>query len=396
MNLTPVPRSTVFFRKLASELTLHILHLHGHFDHGRVQARSAMLMNGFGDGARHTVVSAIPGAIGARAAIGKRIKAEFPTDHPPLGGRPSVARYQALARYMRRFDLVLTHGWEAIDAVMARRLFPSGLPMLIHHEGGFSGEEARRLKFERTVYQRIALTAAHALVLPSESLARVARGPWKQPDYRLKVIQPGIAVQSFGKRPDPRALPGVVKTKGEILIGTVASLTPDSNLIALVRAVSALKIPARLVIVGDGPERHAITKESEKQGVSLVLVDGRNGPERFLGLFDIFAIASDREQFPLSLVQALATGLPVVATDTGDIASIVSAENTPYVVPRGDEAALASAMAALAEDDDLRCQLGAKNRAKAVTDYDEKTMIARYAALYGGAVGRSAALMPGG
>lgn len=355
-----------------------------------------MLMNAFGDGARHTVVSAIPGAIGARAAIGKRIKAEFPTDHPPLGGRPSVARYQALARYMRRFDLVLTHGWEAIDAVMARRLFPSGLPMLIHHEDGFSGEEARRLKFERTVYRRIALTAAHALVLPSESLARVARGPWKQPDYRLKVIQPGIAVQSFGRRPDPRALPGVVKTKGEILIGAVASLTPDRNLIALVRAVSALKIPARLVIVGDGPERHAITKESEKQGVSLVLVDGRNAPERFLGLFDIFAIASDREQFPLSLVQALAAGLPVVATDTGDIASMVSAENRPYVVPRGDEAALASPMAALAEDDDLRRQLGAKNRAKAVTDYDEKTMIARYAALYGGAVGRSAALMPGG
>lgn len=389
-------RSTAFFPKSARELTLHILHLHSHFDRGTVPARSAMLMNAFEDRARHSVVSAIPDALGARAAIDKRIKAEFPADHPPLGGGPSVGRYQALARYMRRFDLVLTHGWGSIDAVMARRLFPSGLPMLIHHEDGFSGEEAHRLKFERTVYRRIALAAAHALVLPSESLARVARGPWKQPEHRLTVIKPGIAVRGFGRRPDPQALPGVVRKKGEIIIGALASLTPDRNLSALVRAVAAQKIPVRLVIVGDGPEREAIRKESEERGVSLVLTGSRGAPEQFLGLFDIFAIASEREQFPLSLVQAMASGLPVVATDTGDIASMVSVENRRYVVPRGDEAALAGAMAALAENADLRRQLAAKNRAKAVTDYDEKIMIARYAALYGGAIGRSAALMPGG
>lgn len=396
MNQTRRPRLTLSSAKLASEVTLHILHLHGHFDHGRVQARAVTLMNAFGDRARHTVVCATAGSFGARSGISKGVRAEFPSDHPSLSGRPSVARFQALARYMRRFDLVLTHGWEAIDAVMARRLFPSGVPMLIHHESGFSGDEALGLKFERTVYRRIALSAAHALVLPSESVARVARQTWKQPEYRTHVIPQGIDVGSFARRPDPRALAGFVKKKGEIIVGAVGGLMPARNFPALVRAVSTLSRPARLVIIGDGPERNSIRQEAAKCGVPLVLPGAHTGPERFLGLFDIFAIASDREQFPLSLVQAMAARLPVVATDVGDVGSIVSVDNRKFVVPRGDETALGFAIAELADDADLRARLGANNRAKAEMAYDEKIMIARFATLYGGAVGRSAALMPRG
>jgi hypothetical protein len=100
---------------------VHILHLHSSFSLGGKEARAVRLMNAFGDAARHTIVSGMPDQLGARAQIAKGIRYEIAQDPPLLTGRPSVARYEALARYMRRFDLVLTYNWGAIDGVMARR-----------------------------------------------------------------------------------------------------------------------------------------------------------------------------------------------------------------------------------------------------------------------------------
>ena len=87
---------------------VRILHLHSTFDLGGKEARAVRLMNAFGDRARHTIVSSVPDALSARNAIDQGIKYEIAQNPPPMTGRPSVARYEAIARYMRRFDLVLT------------------------------------------------------------------------------------------------------------------------------------------------------------------------------------------------------------------------------------------------------------------------------------------------
>ncbi|RJF85376.1 glycosyltransferase family 4 protein [Sphingomonas cavernae] len=373
-------------------MTPHILHLHSSFDLGGKEARAVRLMNAFGDRARHTVVSGVPGATGARAAIGRQVRVSFPDDAPSLTGKPSVARYQALARYMRRFDLVLTYNWGAMDAVMARRLFPAGLPPLIHHEDGFNADEAKRLKTERNIFRRIALPAAHALVVPSQKLEAIARDTWKQPDYRVHRIANGINTALYAGQPDPKTLPGFVRTKDEVVVGSVAGLRLVKNLPRLVRAVADAGKTLRLVIVGEGLERSAIEAEAVRLGVTLSLPGFRHEPHRYIGLFDLYAISSDSEQFPISLVEAMAAGLAVAATDVGDIAAMVAGDNRRFVVPRSDERALAHAIAELAGDPTLRAQLGAANRAKAVAEYDEKVMIARYGGLYGGAIGRSGAL----
>ncbi len=372
---------------------IHILHLHSSFSLGGKEARAVRLMNAFGDAARHTIVSGVADQLGARGSIAKGIRYEIAQDTPSLTGRPSVARYEALAKYMRRFDLVLTYNWGAIDGVMARRVFPRGAPPLIHHEDGFNADEATGLKIERNVYRRIALGAAHALVVPSEVLEGIARKTWKQPAGRVHRIANGINTALYTQKPDPRAIPGFVRDAREVVIGALAGLRTVKNLPLLVRACGGLSGQFRLVIVGEGPEREAILNAARAMGIAdkVVMPGFLDRPYRFVGAFDIIALSSSSEQFPISVVEGMAAGLPVVSTPVGDVPRMVSAENGPFVTG-GDEVLLRDALQALVLDPELRARVGAANREKAQAEFDEQVMIARYRDLYAAALGRAGAL----
>ncbi|HEY1145680.1 MAG TPA: glycosyltransferase, partial [Allosphingosinicella sp.] len=197
---------------------LRILHAHSTFSLGGKEARAVRLMNAFGDAARHTLISSMPGQMSARGAIDHDIDVAFPDDAPPLAGRPGLRRLFALARYMKGFDLVLSYNWGAFDAVMARYLFGKGrgLPPLIHHEDGFNEDEAESLKTRRNLYRRLGLSAAYRLVVPSRRLEGIARTAWAQPATRVARIANGIPVARFAHAPEEGAIPGFTPRPGEI------------------------------------------------------------------------------------------------------------------------------------------------------------------------------------
>ena len=188
-------------------------------------------------------------------------------------------------------------------------------------------------------------------------------------------------------------LPGLVKHKDELWLGSLAGLRKVKNLTALVRALPFLPDEWQLVIAGEGPERAAILAEAERLGIEdrVHLPGFVADPANVAGLFDLFALSSLSEQFPISLVEAMAAGLAVAAPAVGDVAEIVAEANREFIVAPGDERELRRALVALAEDPQLRKRIGEANRARARKDYDEKAMIARYKALYWGLMGRPVA-----
>jgi glycosyltransferase involved in cell wall biosynthesis len=369
-----------------------LLHVHSSFNPGGKELRCARLINAFGPQVEHAIVSATPGALGAVPAISPRLPVTYPGDFPPLTGFPTLARLRRIAAAMAGYDLILTYNWGAMDAVMAHTLFADvhKLPPLIHHEDGFNEDEARRLKRRRNWYRRIALGRSAALVVPSRHLEQVALKAWAQPTHRIHRIPNGIPTNAFARKPRPKALPGLVKRKGELWLGSLGGLRQVKRYDRLVRAMVELPEEWQLVIFGDGPERDALTALAASLGVEhrVHLPGFIDEPQKAVGLFDVFALSSDSEQMPISVVEAMAAGLPVVAPDVGDIGEMVAEENRAFITPARDHKALTQALCTLANDAGARTAIGAINQEKARKAYDEEHMIDRYRRLYGAALGR--------
>ncbi|MFC3712376.1 glycosyltransferase family 4 protein [Sphingoaurantiacus capsulatus] len=370
-----------------------LLHLHSTFNLGGKEARAVALMNAWSDAYSHDIVSAAPGETAAAALIDHAVDWRIRGDFPSLEGKPGPGRWRRIAAALAGYDLILTYNWGSMDAVGANRVF-AHRPM-VHHEDGFNEDETVRQKPKRVMFRRLFLPGVARLVVPSRNLERIARDIWRQPPERIAYVPNGVDLSLFDTPPAADAIPGLIRRPGEVIVGTLAGLRPVKNLPRLVRAFAAAtratpQQPSRLVIIGRGPDEAAIRATAEAEGITdrLVMPGFLAHPHRYVGLFDIFALSSDSEQFPISLVEAMAANLPAASTAVGDVAEIVAAPNRPFLAPPGDEPALGMALARLIGDANLRASVGAANRAKVAADYDFAGTAARYRAIYEAAMRR--------
>jgi glycosyltransferase involved in cell wall biosynthesis len=181
----------------------------------------------------------------------------------------------------------------------------------------------------------------------------------------------------------PQRAPGPPRTPVALL--SVGRFRPPKDFTTLVHAMAALEPgTARLAIAGDGPDRQALEQEIANLhlGETVELLGTRNDVDQLLAAADIFVLSSDSEGLPMSVLEAMAAGLPVIATAVGGIPELVTDERTGVLVPPRDSRALAAAITAIARDPQLRDRLGAAARRRAETEFALETCRRRHLDLY--------------
>lgn len=348
-----------------------LLSVFPNFDIGGPQVRFINLINHHGTAWRHAIVS-----INGRRECAERISPDLDVRFPDVTMRRGalLANLRAIRRMLEALapDVLVTHNWGSIEWVLAN--LSVGIRH-VHIEDGF-GPEERSVQIGRRVLMRRMALRRSTVILPSLTLVRLAREVWRLPPRRMRYVPNAIDLRRFDP---PASRPAATPP----CIGAVASMRPEKNLGRLLRAARLLideGLVFRLDIVGDGPERARLEALSAELGLAEVVnfTGALQDPSPAYRAFDIFALSSDTEQMPLSVIEAMAMALPVASTRVGDIAHMVAAENLPYLCDPDDHA-LAAVLRPLLRDAALRRRVGAANRAKAVREFDEQAMFDAYA-----------------
>jgi glycosyltransferase involved in cell wall biosynthesis len=171
------------------------------------------------------------------------------------------------------------------------------------------------------------------------------------------------------------------------VVGIIASLLPIKDHATLLRAIARAvsQLPAlRLVIVGDGPEREPLERLAAQLGIASHVRFAGHQPNvpSFHYLFDVSVLTSISEGFPNSLVEAMAAGRPIVATNVGGVPDAVKHGENGLLVPPGDSDALAAALHSLLGDDSRRAAMGADGMRRARSEFHATAVMNSLTGLY--------------
>lgn len=368
----------------------HALHIFSTFAPAGPELRAVELMAGLGDGYRHTIV-AMDDCLDAAERIVPGVKARTLAG-PGVKQASKVIRWTWQLLEAEQPDLLLTYNWGAFDAVLAARM--KSFPHHVHHEDGFNLDEADGQLTRRRILRRMCLPRVQHLIVPSSRLHSLAQSSWKVPGNQLSLIPNGVDVKRFC--PQPAEVRNQVRRELGIpldahVIGTVAGYRPVKRLDRLIRAAANLapgNQETHLVLIGDGPKRgtlEALAREQRPPGGRVHFLGFRNDLPRLYAALDVFALTSASEQQPISLLEAMASGLPAVCTNVGDIHATLGAlcNESVYDPDAHDlEAQLTAAFQRLLENPSLRKSLGAEARKRVKESYSSDAMIAAYRAVY--------------
>jgi glycosyltransferase involved in cell wall biosynthesis len=304
----------------------------------------------------------------------------------PLDAVP-LAQLTALCR-RQRFDLVVTH--TSKGGVLGRvAAWAANVPAIVHHAHGYSfnGPQSPGIRRWYVALERLASRAGHLTIAVAEEHRRAAIESRIERPETIRTIHNGIDLTPFAEADREAGRRRFGFRDDELVIGVTSRLAPLKGLEFLIAAMPEVvsRFPtARAVIAGDGPLEAALRRQARAAGVeAAVLFPGfvREVPS-FLAACDVFTLPSLREGLSVSVVEAMAAGLPVVGTDIPGTREQIRHGVTGLLAPGGDRAALAGALVRLLADADLRARLGANARREAQARFSESMMVARHLAVY--------------
>ena len=297
--------------------------------------------------------------------LGEEIRDEFPVHSNLLTSKWDVRVLMRLSWlfHRRQADAVITVG--AGDKMFWGRLaaFVAGVPVIsaaLHSTGWPDGVGRLNRCLNGITDSFVAVADSHGAFL---------REFEHFPAEKIRVIRNGIDCERFvpdaKQRAEVRRDLGVDLTTP--LIGIVAALRPEKNHTMLLHAAAQLRLSfpdAHWVLIGDGPERQSIECLAAELGIAsqLHLLGTRHDTPRLLASLDVFTLCSLNEASPVSILEALACGVPVVATDVGSISESIVEGVTGKLVPSEDITAMVGAIASLLQDPERCRQMGHAGR----------------------------------
>jgi glycosyltransferase involved in cell wall biosynthesis len=292
----------------------------------------------------------------------------------------------ALVRYMRRERIGLVHSFDFysnVVGVLAARL--AGVPAVIASQRDLGDLRPR----PQARVHSLMLRLADRVLVNSEAVAGRLRRH-RALAGRIVVIPNGVDLVRFSPAP------GSTRRAAGITVGTLANLRPEKGLADLVSAAALVREACgglRLVIWGEGALRRDLERQIRELGLdgTVELPGSTTDPEGALRRLDIFVLPSLSEACSNGLLEAIATGLPIVATSVGGNASLVEDAVTGFLVPPADPAALAKAIIRLIQDPALATELATRGRERLRASFGIDRTVARIETLYNEALTESAA-----
>ncbi|MGE0128630.1 MAG: glycosyltransferase [Blastocatellales bacterium] len=294
-----------------------------------------------------------------------------------------------IARVIRREapDIVHTQSWSGVDATIAKLI--TGGARLVHSEHGRNYPHVGAEPLKRKIARRCLYHLSDAVFAVSNEVRDYYCRETGFTRDRMLVVPNGVDV----RRIDEAGGDGVREELGigidDFVVGTVARLDATKDTITLARAFANLYFSQaspklRLLIVGDGDQRTMIENFAAERGLNgaIIFTGVRHDAPRLLGAMNLFALSSLSEGMPITVLEAMAARLPVVATNVGALPELVEEGVTGFLIEPKDDQALAERFARLCSNRDLARRFGQAARCKVEREYSLNTMLRRYAELY--------------
>jgi sugar transferase (PEP-CTERM/EpsH1 system associated) len=355
---------------------MHVVHSlqPGGMEHGVVK-----LVNGL-DAARFTpsICSTTPG--GALRPLVKPAVPVIELDRRP-GNDPKLPL--ALYRTFRQLrpHIVHTHAWGTLcEGLLAARL--ARVPVVVHGEHG-----TLQLKPYQARIQRFAWGRVDRLLSVSSRLAERMSATTGFPVERIDVIRNGVDLSRFGKAPRDAARRALGLDDATVAIGTAGRLVAVKDQASLIDAAGIVIARGRDVVVllaGDGPLAADLKAQAAARGIGerVRFLGHRVDIESVFAAMDIFVLSSVSEGLSNTILEAMASELPVVATRVGGADELVVDGETGFLVPSQSPSALAEAIDGLTTQPARRQEMASAARRRALDDFAIERMLQNYGEFY--------------
>jgi sugar transferase (PEP-CTERM/EpsH1 system associated) len=287
--------------------------------------------------------------------------------------------YQLLRR--QRPHILHTHSWGTLcEGLVAGRM--ARVPVIVHLEHGTLQTKKYQVRIQRWAWpqtDRLLAVCSKVADHMADTVGVARRG--------IRIIRNGVDLSRFQTEHRAEARLRLGLPSDALVVGTAGRLVDvkdHSTLLEALRLVTSAGVPLLAVIAGDGPLRTALESTILTLGLQdrVRLLGHRSDIETVMAALDIFVLSSRSEGLPMAILEAMASGLPVIATRVGGVDEVIDEGSTGLLVEPKSPEALAEAIGSLAGNRARRERMGAAGRARAIREFSLDTMVADYQRLY--------------